>query len=227
MKKVFTLIELLIVIAIIAILGSLLLPALSKAKETTRTIYCANLLNQMGKVSMFYASDSNEWTPAGGPVPFFWSYQIRPYYNLPELTSSFYPPKYICPNATLALEHTTPGAAFPQDYRNIENSYGFNLMDLPDSASGLYRGIKLSKIARPSNKLEFLDGVTRGLTFSCANRNSYYAVYGEVSTYNMTAYRHIKKANAVFYDGHTASLKSEQLWDSSNDLEREKWRLAY
>ena len=59
----FSLIELLIVIAIIAILSSLLLPALKKAKEKAHEIVCASNLKQSGIGILQYANDFNGWTP--------------------------------------------------------------------------------------------------------------------------------------------------------------------
>ena len=60
-RNIFTLIELLIVIAIIAILAGMLLPALNKAKKQALGTSCKNHLKQLTGIFLFYESDFPGW----------------------------------------------------------------------------------------------------------------------------------------------------------------------
>ena len=69
-RKGFTLIELLVVVSIIALLVSILLPALSKAREQAKRAVCLSNVKGLGTATVMYATDNDDWLM---PHPSCWS----------------------------------------------------------------------------------------------------------------------------------------------------------
>ena len=64
-RSAFTLIELMVVTAIIAILASLLLSSMAGAKERAKRTACRSNLRQVVMATLMYAEDHNDWLPSG------------------------------------------------------------------------------------------------------------------------------------------------------------------
>jgi len=100
----FTLVELLVVVAIIALLIAILLPSLGSARRQARTVVCLANLSQLGLASQLYADQNRGFLPQvwGGPVA--WGAERGALYKI-VVTSGVLPranefPKVlVCPDA--------------------------------------------------------------------------------------------------------------------------------
>src|SRR6188474_290989 len=62
----FTLLELLVVIGLLGLLAALLLPALARAKHSSRSTVCLNNLRQWGFATHGYAAEHDDFLPPDG-----------------------------------------------------------------------------------------------------------------------------------------------------------------
>ena len=107
----FTLMELLIVIAIIGILAALLLPAISSAKNHARSAICQNSMRQMGQALQMYVHENGSKYPyylgPAGPSYgdslgldgravglVYWSTKLYPYYPVNWTNAAYHCPGY-------------------------------------------------------------------------------------------------------------------------------------
>ncbi len=85
--QAFTLVELLVVIGIIAVLISILMPSLSKARYNANRTACMSNLRQIGIAMSLYASENDGWWPCpmgrggdwGGGAQGSWDIRLLPY----------------------------------------------------------------------------------------------------------------------------------------------------
>ena len=68
-RSAFTLVELLVVIGIIALLISILLPALNRVRKSAKSVVCLSNVRQLGVAYTFYANENNQYAPVGHVGP--------------------------------------------------------------------------------------------------------------------------------------------------------------
>ncbi len=192
----FTLIELLIVIAIIAILAGMLLPALNKAREKGKQIKCLSNIKQLNLVFTFYASDWNGTYPS--PHQMILSNGTDDWYYQSKLVSRYMKTKTItqlqCPSDPAIL------TTLPQ------TNYGCNwyLIDGYINSWCIVKKLKDGNLKAPSRTGILVENYGHGV-FEPRS------IYTSVATQYAIAFRHSKLANAAFADGHAESRKATEI----------------
>ena len=116
-KRAFTLIELLVLIAIISLLAAIVLPALSRVRESGRRTSCLSNLKQIGLGVLMYIQDYDEKFPSGritaqaGGIVGGWSWagEIYPYVKTDKV--------FKCPSDSFVPADNSDGAV----------SYAYNM----------------------------------------------------------------------------------------------------
>jgi len=131
----FTLIELLLVVGIIAVLISLLLPAVQSARENARRVQCTKNLMQIGVALANYASTHKVFPPGvvndKGPISnlptgyhFGWAVQILPYLELAPIYREFdFAQSVYAPRNDTARGHKIQSFLCPSDGWNGQTNY--------------------------------------------------------------------------------------------------------
>ena len=212
-RKWFSLIELLVVVAIIAILAGMLLPALKNAKGMAQASVCLSNMKQCNLGFISYASDWNDYIPAFRTVDSVnraWYFYMT---HDPYVISSDRRKEYIkafntngysaqaADSSAYSVNRKQAGIlACPSvvvEYKNYVLDYGMNYYLREwggvnySSDTSMYGFVKLPAIKKTSQAILLSE-----------SNDSYFVAYTDTALGSNVSFRHNYKANALYVDGH-------------------------
>jgi prepilin-type N-terminal cleavage/methylation domain-containing protein/prepilin-type processing-associated H-X9-DG protein len=232
-RKAFTLIELLVVIAVIAILAALLLPALSRAKDASKSTVCSNHLHQLGLALSMYTHDNlgrypytTYWTSPNDTRGVDWPDVLQPYCVVPWINANYHCPSY---KGRIA----SPGPGYGPNSSDIFlGSYGYNGLGTwfgcdVDSLPRLGLGgenregfgsvsVSETQVSVPAEMIAI--GDTRLSSVGERVFQGYFVLLcGPDTSWCSTPPRHGSGYNMLFCDGHVLGQRPAVLFSLSNN----------
>jgi prepilin-type N-terminal cleavage/methylation domain-containing protein/prepilin-type processing-associated H-X9-DG protein len=195
----FTLIEILVVIAIISLLAALLFPVFSQARERARRISCGSNMRFVGMAIRQYSQDNDEQLPlvavnntgVSATNPYGWADGIMPYLKSPM--------QYQCPSdgTALAVDSNANGTTFDET-GSVDFFYNSRLS-----------GIEEAKLQYPGSTL-MLGDATPGDARTAYDGGSGTGPLtpGPAGSGNI---RHAMGSNYAFADGHVKWLRPDSV----------------
>lgn len=242
-RAAFTLIELLVVIAIIGILASMLLPALGKAKDKSKSAKCQANEKQLALAMLLYAEDFDQYLPDlysygwNTPSPAFsvipgglWWFQILTNANyLPSLAVSNN--IWRCPDVKqgdISVFAGIPWEGYGPQEGNIiryatngpaPSTQAIHSRRLPDITRPTEIWL-LGDVGVPKNVADVPNGGYRTeiVTFAVDALGQYPAAGPK-----QPACRHLLKANISFVDGHVATWNYSDLTNNKGNIFGTAW----
>ena len=204
----FTLTEMLVVLAIIAVITGILLPVVFRSREMSRRASCLSNQRQIGMALLLYAQDSNECLPAsstwGSGAPMFWPERLTSY------VGSI--PVFLCPDD----DHPNTEFGFGVSYA-YNDEVGGILSSRPQRGALYFENKGLPFILKPASTVMLTDSGAEARAdvppeswtriepspIDFADAASQARFVPVIAPYA----RHMGMANVLFVDGHTKALR--------------------
>lgn len=205
-RRAFTLIETLLVVSLITMLISILLPALSKARESSQRTLCVANLKQLSVAFRTYCSDNDERFPAG-EYSHNGGQLIKPHLHNPgtDIESWWDWPYYLDLYVKDVRIHDCPTSPdrYPPPHNDADGNYGWNYNGLAGSASMSRKSLK--RVRNPSELIMVMDNgdayLFQGSDTHAGIIEDFDLDWNPITAERTT--RHIgDTANVGFVDGH-------------------------
>lgn len=167
-RRAFTLIEMLVVVAIIVILAAMLLPALSRGKDQANKIKCVNNLHQLQMATQMYADDHEDQYPPRRQTPNHWVPRLKEYYISDRIVecpkghlNEDTPHSYLMNSFSDYFEETLTPAEF-ELFKAWVWQYGMRVSAIPEPSETILYGEKYAKSTHVH--MDFFQGEGNDLT---------------------------------------------------------------